>query len=204
MEQLFKLVNVLLQGHRQSAQRQLHIRTYNVVPLTPGVGLVEWVTNTASLADCLVADRAGAHARHARPGQKRDYRGNLGYLREAHEARNQEEYTRRFQAVCADFQPVFHRFFLEMFPAPSEWLARRTAYTRSVAVNSIVGFVVGLGDRHIHNILLDTHTAEVRQAAHGKRNTRRSCLFLQAHSSFAFLLPLLFCSVDPHRFGSRL
>lgn len=161
LELLFKLVNELLQVNGQSTARQLHIRTYNVVPLTPGVGLVEWVMNTVSLADCLVNDRIGAHVRHPHPGQKRDYRQSLHYLREAHEARNMEEFGLRFKSVCDDFMPVFHRFFVEMFPAPSEWLARRTAYTRSVAVNSIVGFVVGLGDRHIHNILLDTHTAEI-------------------------------------------
>lgn len=161
MEQLFKLVNELLSVHRETSTRQLHIRTYNVVPLTPGVGLVEWVINTTSLAECLVSDYTGAHARYARPGQKRQYRQALTYLRECHEARHAEEYARRFDEVIADFQPVFHRFFLEMFPAPSEWLARRTAYTRSVAVTSIVGFVVGLGDRHIHNILFDLHTAEL-------------------------------------------
>ena len=183
MEQVFKLVNELLQSNRHASRRQLHIRTYNVVPLTPGVGLVEWVMNTISLADVLVADRVGAHARHARPGQKRDYRGCLNYLREAHEARNTDEYKARFKSVCDDFQPVFHRFFLEMFPAPAEWLARRTAYTRSVAVNSIVGFVVGLGDRHIHNILLDTHTAEVSQ----ERDRRPRCSEALLTSLLTFL-----------------
>jgi len=157
MEQLFKLVNELLQVDREAARRQLHVRTYNVVPLTPGVGLVEWVVNTTSMADCLV----GAHARYAPPTQKRDYRQNLLYLREAHESMQREEYARRFYEVCADFPPIFHRFFLEMFPSPSEWIARRSAYTRSAAVSSIVGYVVGLGVRHIHNILVDLHTAEL-------------------------------------------
>lgn len=72
---------------------------------------------------------------------------SLTYLRESHECHNSEEYSRRFYEVIEDFQPVFHKFFLEMFTSPAEWLSRRTAYTRSCAVNSIVGFVVGLGDR---------------------------------------------------------
>ena len=38
---------------------------------------------------------------------------------------------------------------------------RRQSYARSVASNSIAGFVVGLGDRHAHNILIDKRTAEV-------------------------------------------
>lgn len=36
-----------------------------------------------------------------------------------------------------------------------EWFARRLQYTRSAAVGSMVGYVVGLGDRHINNILID-------------------------------------------------
>jgi hypothetical protein len=37
----------------------------------------------------------------------------------------------------------------------------RLAYTRSVAVASMCGYVLGLGDRHNANILLDKHTAEL-------------------------------------------
>lgn len=74
MEQLFKLVNELLSVHRESAIRQLHVRTYNVIPLTPGVGLVEWVMNTSSLADILTGENKGCHSRYVRQGQKRDYR----------------------------------------------------------------------------------------------------------------------------------
>lgn len=161
MEQLFKLVNELLSVDRSTASRQLHIRTYNVIPLTPGVGLLEWVMNATSLSDCLTHDETGAHARYAPPTQKRTYRECLTYLQQAHAARQPEEYYKRFMEVVDDFQPVFHRVFLELFPSPSEWIARRIAYTRSVAVNSIVGFVVGLGDRHIHNILFDSHTADL-------------------------------------------
>jgi ataxia telangiectasia mutated family protein len=37
----------------------------------------------------------------------------------------------------------------------------RLAYARSVATTSIVGHVLGLGDRHVSNILLDNGTGEV-------------------------------------------
>ncbi len=40
MEQLFELVNTQLAATSQTRHRQLHVRTYNVVPLTPAVGLV--------------------------------------------------------------------------------------------------------------------------------------------------------------------
>lgn len=62
---------------------------------------------------------------------------------------------------CKHFPPVFRHFFLEAFPDPSEWFEARTRYTRSTAVASMAGAVIGLGDRHLGNILLDMHSAEV-------------------------------------------
>ena len=41
------------------------------------------------------------------------------------------------------------------------WHTARTAYTRSCAVNSIVGHILGIGDRHTSNILVHTKTGEV-------------------------------------------
>lgn len=36
------------------------------------------------------------------------------------------------------------------------WLTARTAYIRTTAVISMVGYILGLGDRHGENILLDS------------------------------------------------
>lgn len=77
------------------------------------------------------------------------------------------------------FPPVFHEWFLETFPEPSAWLRARLAYSRTAAVMSMVGFVLGcaffcslqdhlltsvashsLGDRHCENILLDGTTGD--------------------------------------------
>jgi len=44
---------------------------------------------------------------------------------------------------------------------PLEWYERREAYTRSTAANSMVGMILGIGDRHAQNILIDEKTAEL-------------------------------------------
>lgn len=44
---------------------------------------------------------------------------------------------------------------------PGSWFQMRLAYSRSVAVTSIVGHIVGLGDRHISNILIDQNSGEL-------------------------------------------
>ena len=67
-----------------------------------------------------------------------------------------------YTEVCRRFGPVFHHFFLERFSeSPALWFRRRTTYTRSVAASSIVGYIMGIGDRHSQNILVHQRTAEL-------------------------------------------
>lgn len=73
------------------------------------------------------------------------------------------------------FPPVFHEWFLEVFPEPAAWYASRLAYARTTAVMSMVGYIVGLGDRHGENILFDGATGE---AVHVDFN----CLFNKGES----------------------
>lgn len=46
-------------------------------------------------------------------------------------------------------------------PNSEIWLERRTNYTRSLAVMSMVGYILGLGDRHPSNILLDRFSGKI-------------------------------------------
>lgn len=50
---------------------------------------------------------------------------------------------------------------MEKFYQQKEWFKKQQNYTKSVATSSIVGYIVGLGDRHVQNILIDTRTADV-------------------------------------------
>ena len=43
----------------------------------------------------------------------------------------------------------------------SDWWHVTQSYSRSVAVMSMIGYVIGLGDRHLDNILVDLTTGEV-------------------------------------------
>lgn len=74
---------------------------------------------------------------------------------------SQECKQKTFDKICSNIQPVFHHFFYEKFQRPGVWFERRLAYLSSVAVSSMVGYILGIGDRHVQNILIDTNTAEV-------------------------------------------
>jgi len=42
-----------------------------------------------------------------------------------------------------------------------KWLKNRLMYSRSLAMTSIVGYILGLGDRHPSNVLIDRETGQV-------------------------------------------
>ena len=58
---------------------------------------------------------------------------------------------------------MFHKFFLNKYHVYSsdEWFNSRLSYIISCALNSIVGYLLGLGDRHTQNILIDVKTSEL-------------------------------------------
>jgi len=46
-------------------------------------------------------------------------------------------------------------------PNSEVWMLQRSNYTSSLAVMSMVGYILGLGDRHPSNLMLDRHTGKV-------------------------------------------
>ena len=52
-------------------------------------------------------------------------------------------------------------FLWEKAPNASTWLARTDAFTVTTALMSMVGYIIGLGDRHPSNIMIQKETGRV-------------------------------------------
>lgn len=154
MEQVFAQTSELLQEHRSTRQRNLGIRTYKVVPLTHSAGIIEFVQNTVPLHEYLLP----AHTRYF----PKDMKSNACRKKIADvQNKKPEERLKAYREVTQQFQPVMRFFFMERFLDPDEWFQKRLNYSRTTAAISILGHVLGLGDRHGHNILLDEQSGEV-------------------------------------------
>lgn len=154
MEQVFDQVSSLLKSQRATRQRNLGIRTYKVLPLTATAGIIEFVANTIPLHDYLLP----AHQRHFPKDLKTT---NCRKFIADVQTKSVDQRIKTYRNVCDQFHPVLRYFFMERFENPDVWFEKRLAYTRSVAASSILGHVLGLGDRHGQNILLDEVTGEV-------------------------------------------
>jgi ataxia telangiectasia mutated family protein len=157
MEQVFTLVNQLLAADPQTARRSLQIRTYKIIPLAPDLGLMEFVINTKSLSEVMTQllgefrpkDWNYQVCRHKLSTAKGSNPADFGPRIQA------------FEEVLEHNKPVFRFFFYKAHKQPSKWFEQRLQYSRSVAVVSIVGYALGIGDRHTSNLLLDLNEGEI-------------------------------------------
>ncbi|KAK9244664.1 hypothetical protein V1506DRAFT_540841 [Lipomyces tetrasporus] len=149
MMELNGIINLLLEKDSESSKRNLSITTYSVTVLNEEAGLIEWVNDTKTYRDIL---RAGYAARNV------VY--TFGEIKKQWD--KGEDRLRYFERkLLTKFPPVLYEWFIEMFPTPTSWLEARTAYARTTAVMSIVGYILGLGDRHCENILLHEATGRI-------------------------------------------
>merc|ERR1712196_294674 len=66
-----------------------------------------------------------------------------------------------FGELCLKpYPPVLYWWFVQKFHDPHAWYEARNRFALSTAAWSAVGHVIGLGDRHSENILVDTTNGE--------------------------------------------
>ncbi|GAA5999510.1 DNA-binding protein kinase TEL1 [Rhodotorula paludigena] len=158
MEQAFELVNGLLARDDQGRRRKLRIRTYKVVPLQNSNGLIEFASNTAPLGTFLqnLYDQMA-------PGVPKRAREQLRSieLKKTRPDNRDKEKDDAFRKILDDTPPLLRYLFWQKHKVPSLWFDMRLNYARSVATTSIIGHIVGLGDRHVSNILMDEARGEL-------------------------------------------
>lgn len=146
------IVNRCLLRDAESRRRALHIRTFSVTALNEECGLLEWVPNTNGLRPILLKlyRKLGLYM----SGKE------LKLLQLPPNAPLDKKLTTYRTKLLPRHPPVFGDWFLQTFPDPTSWYNARLAYCRTAAVMSMVGYVLGLGDRHGENILLDSTTGD--------------------------------------------
>jgi serine/threonine-protein kinase mTOR len=188
--QLFGLVNALLERDRQTKKHDLRIQRYAISPLSHNCGLVGWVPHTDTLHSLI-----------------RDYRQskkvplnleNREMLKIAPDfdmltvMQKVEVFTDALARTVGKGNDLYEILWLKSTNS-EEWLDRRTKFTRSLAVMSMVGYILGLGDRHPSNLMLDARSGRILHIDFGKYYAlstcnRRTKLFCSTHANISLFL----------------
>ncbi|XP_045160246.2 serine/threonine-protein kinase ATR-like [Mercenaria mercenaria] len=146
------IVNKFLRKDPESRKRYLYIRTYTVIPLNEECGLIEWVNNTSGLRHVLIKlyKEKGLYTSGT----------ELKAMMPTVQAPREVKLNIYKNKLLPKHPPVFGEWFLRTFPDPTSWYNARLAYCKTVAVMSMVGYILGLGDRHGENILFDSTSGD--------------------------------------------
>ncbi|XP_071054665.1 serine/threonine-protein kinase mTOR-like [Onthophagus taurus] len=154
--QIFGLVNTLLLKDPDTVRCNLTIQRYAVIPLSTNSGLIGWVPHCDTL-HTLIKDYR----------EKKKILLNIEHRIVLRMAPDYDHLT-VIQKVEAFEQALEHthgddlaRLLWLKSPSSEVWFDRRTNCTRSLAVMSMVGYILGLGDRHPSNLMLDRLSGKI-------------------------------------------
>ncbi|KAF2086756.1 FAT-domain-containing protein [Saccharata proteae CBS 121410] len=154
--QLFGLVNTLLENDAESRKRHLNIQRYPAIPLSTQSGLLGWVPNSDTL-----------HVLIREYRESRKILLNIEHRIMLQMAPDYDCLTLMQKVEVFGYaldnttgQDLYRVLWLKS-KSSEAWLDRRTNYTRSLAVMSMVGYILGLGDRHPSNLMLDKVTGKI-------------------------------------------
>lgn len=154
--QLFGLVNTLLANDTECFKRHLDIQQFGAIPLSPKVGLLVWVPNSDTFHVLIREYRESRkillNIEHRIMLQMAPDYDSLTLLQKIEVFTGALDNTRG--------QDLYKVLWLKS-KSSEAWLDRRTTYTRSLAVMSMVGHILGLGDRHPSNLMLNSLTGKV-------------------------------------------
>eukprot|EP01038_Epipyxis_sp_PR26KG_P011143 gene11143-14952_t len=155
--QLFGLINVCLDNDGRSNNRGLNIVRYSVLPLSNNSGLIGWVQNCDTFNQLIKVYREANGVKYlhleAKLLQSKSHNYDKLTLMQKVEA---------FKQVCEETSGQDLAKMLWLRSKTSDvWVERRSNFTKSIAVMSMVGYILGLGDRHPSNLMLDRVSGRV-------------------------------------------
>jgi len=154
--QLFDLVNTILANDNETYKKKLFINTYSVFPLSHNAGIIGWVKNCDTLHQLIKDERAISNTI---PSVEHRKVYKLFPRFESGNFLNKVEVFK--EALLETHGKELNTIIYKKSKNCETWLNRRTNYSRSLAVMSIVGYILGLGDRHPSNLMMSRKTGKI-------------------------------------------
>ena len=154
--QIFNLVNLIFAKKNRASNINLFITVYGVIPLSNRSGLIGWIH------DCNSLDRLIKEYRKIMNKIPRVERNILAKYNPGFESSTFLKKVDSFLYVLSETKDLDLRQIIWLKSKDSEsWFIRTTNYSRSLAVMSIVGYILGLGDRRLNNLIMNRKTGKI-------------------------------------------
>ncbi|KAJ1332682.1 hypothetical protein BSLG_008311 [Batrachochytrium salamandrivorans] len=170
VEHMFSTINSIILNNRQCGNSNLSIRVYGVVPMTRTLGVLEWVENTRTLRKCM-SDISGFQEAFVKADKQFEnfvsiYRGQAKSVGEIYGnmfmKASFEDVTAMMKSLWGTMEkPYFKMFMQNLAASPEAYVNIRSGFANSWASLSIASYLMGIGDRHTDNFLVDLKSGRV-------------------------------------------
>ncbi|XJO77166.1 hypothetical protein BDV3_001782 [Batrachochytrium dendrobatidis] len=170
VEHMFAMLNSILTSNPRSKKLDLSIRVYSVVPMTRTLGMLEWVNNTKPLRECM-SDVTGFQTAFANADKQysqfiESYRNGTKTIGELYGNvlmyANADDVAHMIQSLWMIMEKPFLKLFIQNLAASAEaYILIRSGFAKSWASLSIASYIMGIGDRHTENFLVDLKSGHV-------------------------------------------
>uniref|UniRef100_A0A8C6J8U6 DNA-dependent protein kinase catalytic subunit n=1 Tax=Melopsittacus undulatus TaxID=13146 RepID=A0A8C6J8U6_MELUD len=171
IEQLFDVMNIILSQDATCSQRNMQLKTYQVIPMTTRLGLIKWLENTCTLKEFLknsmseeesiiYNSKKGPHATYSEwlskmGGKAQGISRYQVMYRNANRTETVKSFRSRESSVPED---LLRRAFVKMSTSPQAFLSLRSHFASSHALMCISHWILGIGDRHLSNFMINKET----------------------------------------------
>ncbi|XP_064478548.1 DNA-dependent protein kinase catalytic subunit-like [Ornithodoros turicata] len=161
IERLFQVMNRAFAADPICRAKRLHLVTYKVVPLTTRVGLIEWLSNTVVLREFIQKGMDDAEVKIFNQLPTRSgLSGASDYIR-AYEQLKTTQLKSAFHKNAASVdRKALYKAFLNLSSCFEAFFTLRSRFVASHAAICIAHWVLGIGDRHLENFLVNVETGQ--------------------------------------------
>jgi hypothetical protein len=153
MMEVATLMNSFFLSDPEARRKRFSLRRYSVTALSDDCAVIEWLNDTTTLAkvamECYSLDRSGVHISSVKKWVA---------LVDEKKLSKKDLFTKY---ILPEAPPVMHQWLDRTFSSNQSWYEARKLFTQSTALWSIAGHIVGLGDRHAENLMIDMSRGEL-------------------------------------------
>ena len=160
--QVFNFVNSILSTNKETSNKNLLITIYPVIPLSHNTGLIGFLPNCDTISNLITEVR-----------KSNNFITNIeiNTIFQIYPKYDSGSHLTKVE-VFKDINSITSGFELNNIiwvksVSCESWIVRRTNYSRSLSVMSVVGYILGLGDRHPNNLMMDRQNGKIIHIDYG-------------------------------------